>query len=188
MQGISPTPPHKPITTRAAENGMYLSIYISVLVLATGLATSFAPATFVVWAGSIGMPFFLYKLLKRSNEKSGGALGFPELWAEGIASFFLGTLLPALLAFVLLRFVAPSFLSDTICSSIETLSSYGSPEADELADMLGTIIESGKLPTASDVAAEIISFNIIIGTFLSAITALLVYIRYSAKRNKAPKQ
>lgn len=184
MQGLRPTPPPQPITARAAENGLYLSVYICVLVLAAGLSVSSTLAVLVVFAGSVAMPFFVYKLLSKSNDKCGGALGFPELWAEGIASFFLGTLLPALLAYVLLRFVAPTFLYNVVTDSIEIIKNAGTPSDDAMLVMLEQAVEKGAVPSPADIAAQIISFNIIVGTFMSFFTALWVNMRSISRKAK----
>lgn len=183
MPSAQPTPPPRPITARAAENGLYLSIYICVLVIATGMATSFAPASFIVWAGSLVMPFFLYRLLKKSMLSANGTLGFPELWAEGIASFFLGTLLPAVLAYILLRFYAPTFIDDTFNNAVELFRNLNTDEGELWAETLEDIKSKANLPTPSDVAAQIISFNIIVGTVLSLIVALWLKVRVSARGN-----
>ena len=83
----TPTPPQRPILTRAAENGVRLGTVISVMVLSMGLATVFQPLVLLLWGGTIAMPFITYRMLRRSAVTAGGSLSFPEIWAEGIASF-----------------------------------------------------------------------------------------------------
>ncbi|MCM1068226.1 MAG: DUF4199 domain-containing protein [Muribaculaceae bacterium] len=177
MPQQSPVPPPRPILARAADNGLYLGLYICVLVLAMGFSTGSVLASAIVWAGTLAMPFYVYRMLRRSYVAADGALSFPELWAEGIASFFLGTLLPALLTYVCLRFFAPTFIVDTVKSSIELLEAQGSPEAELWADTLRNVTTHSGLPTAVDVSAQLISFNIIAGTALSFLAAIAATVR-----------
>ena len=179
--------PPRPITARAAENGLWLSIYISVLALSMGFSTAFPPAQLVLWVGSIAMPFVVYRLLLRSAVATGGNLSFPELWAEGIASFFLGTLIPALIVYLCLRFAVPTFVSDTLSEAATQFAAIGTPEADSLSQMLSEIVAKGKTPTAVDMAAQLISFNIIAGTSLSLIMAVIVKARTYRRRRVTTK-
>lgn len=180
MPDNSPTPPPRPITARAAENGLRIGGYLCVLVLATGLASVFPASALVVWGGSIGLPFYLYRLLNRSHSTDVRP-GLPELWAEGIASFFLGSLLPALLTYVLLRFVAPGFIAGTFAEAAVAFESLGTPQGDHWAEVMRDLLESKRIPTAADAAAQLISFNIIAGTALSLPAALIVKLRHSLR-------
>ena len=173
MEHKNLTSPPEPITTRAAHNGLYVSLYLSVLVLSMGFSLSFPPAALLIWIGTLGLPFFLYRILSRSNRVA-GALSFAELWAEGIASFILGTLIPELVAYVGLLIIMPDFMAETVRSAIAILSEQGTPEAQNFADTLSAFLKPGALPSPADVAAQLISFNIIAGTGLSLVVALFV--------------
>ncbi len=165
------------ITTRAARNGIVLSVCICILIALFGLSASFAPAGILLWAGSLAMPVVTYKLLKRSYVTHNCTPGFAELWAEGIASFFLGSLLPALMAYLLLKYAFPEFTADQFDNTIATLRSLNSPEGDNLAQQLSSIQSAAALPTAADILANIISFNIVAGTALSFLATPFVKIR-----------
>ena len=185
MPTLLPPVPPRPITARAAENGLWLSIYISVLALSMGISASFAPAAIVLWGGSIGLPFFVYRLLRRSSQATGGALSFPELWAEGIASFFLGTLIPALLVYVLLRFVAPGFIAGIFADAIILFQQQGTPEAEAWAESLSNLVSQHNIPSAADVSAQLISFNIIAGTAISLLVSIVVKARSLRAKGRA---
>lgn len=183
MSVSHPTPPPAPITERIARNGLFLGIYICVLVVATGLSTRYAAASIVVWVGSLGMPFFVYRLIRR-NHLGCRRPNFPELWAEGIGSFFLATLLPALLTYVLLRFVAPTFIIDTLEQSVVVLRSLGTPQWDEMASAIELLITRHKVPTAADVTSQIISTNIIVGTVISLIVSIFIVLKNAVGSHK----
>ena len=131
MPTTHPTHPPRAITARAAENGLILSGCICALLLFCGLASVFAPASLLLWAGSLAMPVVIYKILSRSYREAQCSLNFAEIWAEGIASFFLGSLVPAVIAYLLLRFAFPDFIAHQIDSTIVAFKQLGTPEGDQ---------------------------------------------------------
>ena len=104
MSTTTPIQPPRAITSRAAENGLVISGCICLLLLFCGLATVQPVACLLLWAGTLAMPVVIYRLLARSYRQGRCTFGFAEIWAEGIASFFLGSLVPAAVAYLLLRF------------------------------------------------------------------------------------
>ena len=183
---MSDTPPARPsrsIASRAAKNGVYLSACICALLLLWGAMTAFPVAGLALWMLSLAMPFILYRLLRDSSLECGG-LSFAEIWAEGIASFFLGSLVPAVVAYALLRFAFPTFIADQVHMAVASLENMETPQAAALADSLEAIYAKGALPSAADVAANIISFNIVAGTFLSLLATPFVKLRTRNARTK----
>lgn len=166
---------------RAARNGLVLSAVILVLVLSTGLSVRVPVLGLLVWAGSLGVPVLLWRMLSRSSAQS-GVTGVAELWAEGIASFFLGSLVPAAVAYVLLRFAFPDFLSGYFAEALRTLDSAGEAYRG-MGESVRRLAENG-LPGAADVTANIIMFNIVAGTVLSLIVALFVRARGGVATSK----
>lgn len=155
------------IVRRAAENGIYISGGILLLTLLSAL-TIWAPiASIFVWLGSLAMPILIYKLLRLNFRKSNYTIGFAEMWAEGIASFFFGSLLPALVVYLLLKFAFPTFIIDQITFTIEQLRQLNTAESEIWLNTMEEIYKQGNLPGPVDVSANIISLNIIIGTVLS---------------------
>jgi hypothetical protein len=148
-------------------------MYISVLVVATGLSLHYLAATLIVWVGTLAMPFFLYRMLRRSLVATTGNLSFAELWAEGIATFLLGSLIPALVAYAGIRFCMPDFLHQTLQHAIQSL---GEQDAGNSAMLIDIFEQQLKMPAPSavDVASQLISFNIVIGTILSMLVAIFV--------------
>ena len=98
MHQQAPCPPPRPISARAAENGLVISASICVLLLVAGFSTVYPTLSLFLWAGSLAMPIVLYRLMRKSYLECGCSMTFVEVWAEGIASFFLGSLLPAAVA------------------------------------------------------------------------------------------
>lgn len=164
----------RPITARAAENGLYLSGAMCLLLVLLGAATTVPFAAILFWIGALALPFLAARLLSRNCLRSGQFLSFSEIWAEGIASFFLASLLPAVMSYLLLRFAFPTFLADQMQIIIDSLGAMGTPQADNLATTLTGMRDRGLTPTPADVAANIISINIVAGTALSLLLAIII--------------
>lgn len=169
--------PPRPITARAAENGLYISCFICLLLLLLGAGTAVPLLAQLFLIGAIAMPFVVYRILSRNCRRNGSNLSFAEIWAEGIASFFLGSLLPAVMAYCLLRFAFPDFIYNQVQSTIELLSAMNTSEAAVLSDTIARLRDEGALPTPADIAANIISFNIVAGTLLSLFLAIALSTR-----------
>lgn len=180
-------PPPEPVTSRAAANGVVMSGCILFLVLACGFAMSSPLAVIALWAGSLAMPVVIYKMLRRSARRACRPLGFAELWAEGIATFFLGSLIPAVVAYFLIKYVCPDFVSMQLAAATASLEQIGTPEAQMWIDTLDRLLSQGAIPGAADIAANLISFNIVAGTVLSLIVAVPVSIAAARKPNDCNK-
>lgn len=172
----------RPVVARAAENGLYISIFICVLLLLLGAGTSQPLFAQLFLVGAVAMPFIAYRIMSRNCKQSGGTMSFIEIWAEGIVSFFLGSLIPAVMAYLLLRFAYPGFIYDQVQTTIEVLSAAGNPDMEAFADTIAKIRDAGNLPTPANIAANIISFNIIAGTLLSLLLAIVLSTRQRLAR------
>ena len=182
MNSTVNTAPPRPITARIAENGLYLSVFMCALILLMGACTRFPFLALFFFIGAVAMPFFAFSLLCRNCMRSGGFLSFSEIWAEGIASFFHGSHIPAVLCYVSLRFVFPDFLPEQIQKTVDTFREMGTPQAQVWVDMIEKMRADGVLPTPADVAANIISINIVAGTAVSLIMAIVLSARMRIRR------
>jgi len=182
MQNIRPP---RAIITVAGENGAILGLYLILLAVFTGLSSSFGLATLLVWAGSLYLPFYLYKLMRSHHAETGFSLSLAELWAQALMSFLLGALLQAAAVYVLLRFVSPGFVASQIQLAIDTFEAMGTAEGDIWAETLTNIRSANGLPSAADVAANLIVFNIFCGAAIGLVDSIILHARYrSAARRE----
>ena len=172
---------------RAAENGLYISGFVCLLLLLLGAGTVVPFLGQVFLVGTVVMPFATYRILSRNCRRNGGDMSFAEIWAEGIASFFLGSLIPAVMTYCLLRFAFPDFIYSQVMAAIEILSALDTPEAETLADTLVRLRDQGAVPTPADLAANIISFNVVAGTALSLLMAIALTTRRRMERYRNNK-
>lgn len=181
------TSPRRPIMARAAENGLYLSVMMCVLLLLLGGGTVLPLLSWLFLVGAVALPVVAYMILSRNCRRSGADLSFAEIWAEGISSFFLGSLLPAVMTYVLLRFAFPDFVYNQVNTTIEMLGAIDTPEAETLASTFRQLVDKGALPSPADIAANIISFNIVAGTVLSLFLAIALSTRLRMERYRNKK-
>jgi len=177
MHNSPHTPPPSSIATRAAENGIVISGCILILLAVCCLSIAHTAASFLLWIGTIAMPVVIYKLLTRSYRRGHCSMGFAEIWAEGIASFFLGSLVPALTVYLLLKYAFPDFIANQLDNTIEFFRAMGNAQGDQWVKTLTDIRANSPIPSAADVAANIISFNIVAGTTLSLVVTPFVKLR-----------
>lgn len=179
MNNTPPSIPPRSIAARAADGGLIIGALIMIMVLGVGFSAVFGGASIVVWVGTLATPFILYYLLRRSYAETNYGLSVIELWAEGIAMFFLGSLVPATVVYLLLKFVQPDFMANQLELAVEELSRMeATPESEQLIGTLTTLRDSGLLPTPTQVAAQLIALNIFVGMVLSLIEANILIVRY----------
>lgn len=185
MNTTPPIIPPRSIAARAADGGIIMGGLIMVLVLSFGFATIFPAVSLLLWGGTFAVPFVLYFLLRRSYAQTGYTESIIELWAEGIAIFFLGSLIPALVVYLLLKFVQPDFIANQmefVVGELERIES--TPQTEQLIRNLQTIREGGLLPTAAQVAAQLIAMNMLIGMVLSLIEANILVFRHRSRERR----
>lgn len=185
MNSMQHMRPPRAIITVAAENGAILGLYLILLAVFTGLSSSFGLATLLVWGGSLYLPFYLYKLMRSHYAETGFSLSLAELWAQALMSFMLGSLLQAVAAYVLLRFVAPDFMATQMQTAIDTFRAIGTPAGDMYAETIENVRKIAGVPSATDVAGELIVFNIFCGASIGLVDSIILHARYrSAARRE----
>lgn len=180
----SPVRPPRPIITVAAENGATLGLYLILLAVFSGLSSKFALATLLVWVGTIGLPFYLYRLMRSHYVETGFGLSVVELWSQAVLSFMLGSLLQAVAVYVLLRFAAPNFMAEQLQTAIDIFESLGTPTGDNYARALVEHRATFGVPTASQMAANLILLNTFCGAVLGLADAIILYARYRSPERR----
>lgn len=176
------TPPSTPapsIAARAADSGVVMGGVIMVMVLATGFAYTYPLAGLLMVVVALAGIFVLYFLLRRSYVRTDYTSTMVELWAEGIAIFFLGSLVPAVVVYLLLRFVQPEFMAQQVDLALKNISQLPpTPEVENVTQALTTMRDKNLMPTAAQMAAQVIAMNMFVGMVLSLFEANVLIIRY----------
>lgn len=182
MNQQSPRAPGRPVIQRAAYGGLYLGIYLSALALCSGMSLDVPLASLAVYAGTIGLPFAVYAILRRSLAETNFQGRFSEMLAEGIAVFLLGSAIQGVVIYLGLKYLSPDLISRTVDFTIQAFQQEGiamTPEMQEAMEIMRRF-------TVTDVLAQIISTNLIGGMFMSLVLCSVLCLRYASaeRRNR----
>ncbi len=177
MSTSTPQRPGRPVIQRAAGGGLQLGLYLSLLAVASGASLHYPLLSWVVNILSIGIPFYVYAILRRSLAETRFKGTFSEMWAEGIAVFFLGSAIQAVVIYLGLRYLAPDLLGRMVDQTLQAFTQAGVAMPEDI----GAALEAVRRLSPTDVLAQIMSMNLIGGMVLSLLLAALLVVRYAGE-------
>lgn len=180
MNSTPHSAPPRTVINRAAYSGLFLGAYLSILALLTGLSQSFQSAALLVWGASLGLPFMVYSLLRRSLAETSFESPFSEIWAEGIAMMLLASAIQAVVIYGGLRYLAPDYIANSVAMAIDYFEAMGTQAGNQWADTLISVRAANGLPAPTDVVAQVMSMNLIGGTFLTLVLSAVLKLRYAS--------
>lgn len=164
----------KSVYTLGAEDGLYMGPLMAATVIFIG-ASTYAP-----WLAIPGLlcafavPVLAYLRLARSYRSTPLPVSFSTLWLQGIAMFFFGGLVMAVVAFVTMRWIAPGFINHQVEMIINVYSSMDDPQALNMAHTFQKIKDAGALPKPLDIALQLLYLAVFSGSILSICFAMLL--------------
>ncbi len=162
------------IYTYGANDGLKMGLYLSVMFLLQCIGMNHMLLMTIGTLMMLCVPLVAYALLRKGYRQSGGYSTFSAIWLHGILIFLCGSLILALVIYVYLRLVNPTFMSDILNSLIEVYGSMDNPQAEQLTEMLTTIKKQNLLPTPIQYAFTMIWTCGFFGSLLSMVLALIV--------------
>lgn len=162
------------IYTSGANDGLKMGIYLSLLFLMQSMGKN---SLLLMSLSSIMMlciPVVAYVMLRKGYRESKGTSTFSAIWLHGILIFLCGSLIMAMVIYIYLTYVNPSFLRNTLSSLIETYNGIDDPNVTQITDILTTIQTQNLLPTPIQYAFTMIWTCGFFGSLLSMILALIV--------------
>lgn len=169
---------------RGADDGFLLGAYLVLLFFALAFSMKVSILGMIAMGMILAVPAVIYLMLARSFRAQNGLASFSSLWMQGIVTFFGGSLILAVVMMVYLRWIDPSFMADRLTEAIQIYRDLNQPRATEVADTLQLILDQNIIPSATDVALEVIWAGVFTGSLLSMLIALLVRAR---RRSSSPK-
>ncbi len=167
---------------RGAEDGLKMGPLLALTVVFIGMAY-YTPWLFLpALVGIIAVPSLTYILLTRSFIEDERRSSLSALWLHGICAFFFGGLFMALVAYIGMRWVKPSFIADQFRTVIEVYSSAPSADARDFAAALQKAVDARALPTPIEMALELLYGAVLTGSILSLILSLII----RRRRNVTP--
>lgn len=178
------TTERKSVFKRGADDGLWVGLYMSVLVIAMMYSLKSVLAGLVGLAMFVSVPVALYMLLRRSYRADFGMTRFSELWMQGICTFFFGGLIMALTLYVFLNFIEPGYVYRMVGVAIDTYRQVGTADAVEIADTLQKLVDGNMLPSPIMIAVDMIWTVTFTGSLLSLLLSLIVRAVPLKKRNQ----
>ena len=132
---------------RGADDGMRLGLWMSGIVVCIVYSPNVPLLSLMALLMMAAVPAIVYRWLKRDWQRWPRMRFFSAAWMQGICMFFFGSLILAAVMVVLLKFIRPDFILESVRGAIEIYRSYGDPQSAEMANTLQQMIDRHILPT-----------------------------------------
>ncbi len=164
-----------------AENGLTMGPLLALTAVLMG-ATTYVPGLFfLAVAAMIAVPATAYVMLAKAYKARPAQSTFSALWLQGICMFFFGSLIMAVVAYICMRWLCPSFVSDQVSTVVAAYGSLDDPDAQAVASTLQKAADSHSLPTPIEISLELIYMAVFSGSLLLMVLSLAV--RSRGRRN-----
>lgn len=162
---------------RGAEDGLTFAVYLTVMFFASIYTTRIAMLSLLAIAMMLGVPFVIYRYLRRAYVADRGTTIMSALWMHGIMIFLCGSMLAGAVEVVWLRWIDSSYIIEQLHAIVELYSDSGWERGEEMAEVIQRMIDNSLVPSAISIVMEMIWLSVFTGSLLSALIALLVRAR-----------
>lgn len=165
----------KSIYKYAAEAGVPMGFYLTVMSACLLLSLRVPQLPALLPLLFMGLPFFTGMLLKRIATETPAYMKVSALWLAGIYTFIFGSLICCLLSALYLTFVEPGFITRYMQQAIDTISA--SPAAanyGQSIDVMQRAIDSHMLPSGLEFVVSMAWATCFAGSFISLAVALVL--------------
>lgn len=159
---------------RGAEDGLIMGPLMALVVILMGACGRVPVLGIPALVGICLVPIVAYVMLSRGYREDNCQSTFSALCMQGISTFFFGGLLMAVVIYVSLRWVWPTYIADQMRFLSEILAQQPGPEAKQLTDMVDKLIATGNVPTPIEVALEQLYIVVFTGSLLSLFLSLVI--------------
>lgn len=167
----------KSVYRRGADDGLFVGIYLIIMFFASAFSMTIPFAGLLSIILVLGVPFIIYRFLRRSYVNDNGTTQFSALWVQGITTFFCGSLISGIVALIYMKWINPDFILTQIQTLIDVYMANDWKEGKEIAEVLTKMIENNMLPTPINIVIESIWLAVFTGSILSMIVSMIVQAR-----------
>ncbi|MDE6642772.1 MAG: DUF4199 domain-containing protein [Muribaculaceae bacterium] len=167
------------IYRRGADNGLLLGLYFCIMFGFSIAGERVQAVGFVSTLMMLGVPFLVYRFLRKTYVEQHGLTQFSALWTQGIIAFAGGGLILAFVVFIYIRFIDPQIIVRQLDSLINVYTEADNQRADDMITVLTNMRDMHLYPSARDIVVQLELLSIFSGSILSMLMSLLV-------RMKAP--
>lgn len=158
---------------RGADDGFYFGLYL--IAMFFGMVFSVKSGLFglITFALIIGVPFLIYRWLRKSYVEDNGKTPMSSLWMQGIMIFACGSVICGVVATIYLKWIEPDFIIKRLHETIALYNSTDWAKGKEMAEVLQRMIDYHLVPSAVAIVVEMIWLSIFSGSLLSLLMSLL---------------
>lgn len=166
---------NKSIYKYAAEAGIPVGIYLSVMSACLLLSLKVDILPMLIFPLAIGFPFLLARIMRGIARQQPAYLKVSALWLAGIYSVIFGSLICTFLSALYLTFVEPSFVSAYVANAIATIeSSPMAAEYEATTSLMREAMDSHMLPSGIEFISTMAWCTCFSGSILSLILAFFI--------------
>lgn len=163
--------------------GTYMGVFwvLKFILFPLGLTIPFL--SFLFLGFTFCVPFLGFYYVRTYRDKiCNGSIGFMHAWGFTIFMYMFAALLAAVAHYVYFAFLDQGFVVDAYESQIEMLGQSGVPGAEDYAASFKQTLDAVRALSPIDITMQLISMDVLFGSFLALPTAL-----FAMKRKKAPE-
>lgn len=165
------------IYRRGADNGLLLGLYFCIMFAFVVVGERVEAAGIVSTLMMFGVPFLVYRFLRKTFVEQRGLTMFSALWTQGIIAFAGAGLVLSVAVYVYIRFLDPDIVLRQVEKLIDLYSEANTPRADEMLTVLQNMRDMHLYPTAREIIIQLELLSVFSGSILSMLMALLVRMR-----------
>lgn len=164
--------------------GTYLGLYQIAKYALIVLSLKSALFSLLLMAVIIGVPFFVYFLIKRyRNKHTEGYFPFAISWILTLTTIFFATILSVMVCYLYLRYIDHGALIDSIIIQMQNMKEFysnsGITDPESVISQLDMIIDLFKSMTIMELTKQLLSISLFWGNLISIAVAL-----FTAKNKK----
>lgn len=159
---------------KGADAGLMLGLLMTAAFFAALYSLNVPLLVVAAIACAVAVPVVVYRVLRSRYVSMRGMATFSAMWMDGIVAFFCGSLILALAVFVFLRWIEPAFVVDRLEELSAMYREAGDADSVALADMFDTVVRGKIVPSAIEIAIELIWVSVFTGSVLSMLLAGII--------------
>ncbi|MGM9803702.1 MAG: DUF4199 domain-containing protein [Muribaculaceae bacterium] len=169
--------------TMAANNGVFMGIYLSCLFLGIANSDNSAFLAIVSYVMLLCFPLVVLRQLRVTFVRDQRRSDYFKLWSIGTMTVVFGSLICALVSYLWLVWLHPGFIYEQAQRAVEIYMQMPELKDSQLVLALQSAIKDSLLPTPIEFVTQMSLLTVMIGALVSALMAALARIGLKGKPN-----
>jgi hypothetical protein len=159
---------------RGASDGLIFGLYLTALFLLSANSLAIPSLSLPSMVLMCGIPFLTYFYLYKGYKQEFGTTTFSALWMQGIVMFFCGSMIMALVIYLFMRWIHPSFLVDFLTTARDLYDGMDWDNGKQMAQTIDTMIDNHLVPAPITIAIQSMLMCTFFGSILSIFCSLII--------------